>query len=443
MILDALQWFIGLGSTVFLPIIIFILGVIFGVKPAKAAISGITVAIGSIGLNLVIGLLSDNLGTAVQVMGQNYGFSLSIMDIGCGVGGPLAFSTTLGIILIPLSLILNLVFVFLGLTKTLNVDIWNFWFPCFLGLVAQAVTGNFLTGILACVVAVMLQWLLADIFQKKVSEFFGFPGIAISHMMALSGALVAVPLNWIFDRIPGFNKIDADAETISKKFGFFGDTVVMGVIIGIIVGILARYDFAKAAQLGVATGAVMKIMPKMVAMFMEGLMPIAEAAKEFANKKLGGKSVNIGMDAALTVGHSTIISTTLLLIPISLLLAVILPGNQTLPFGDLAFYAFGICLMIPIFNGNVVRSIVGCSIYMVSMLYLSTWLAPTITKVFEIAQYDVGTSGQVTSVLCGIWPTGLFAGAVGSIGNIGLVIIGVIVLALLVYVNKIREQKTA
>ena len=50
-----------------------------------------------------------------------------------------------------------------------------------------------------------------------------------------------------------------------------------------------------------ATGAVMKIMPKMVAMFMEGLMPIAEAAKEFANKRLGGRSVNIGMDAALTV----------------------------------------------------------------------------------------------------------------------------------------------
>ena len=111
--LSVLQWFIGLGSTVFLPIIIFILGIIFGVKPAKAAISGFTVGIGSIGLNLVIGLLSDNLGTAIQVMGEHYGFSLNIMDIGCGVGGPLAFSTTIGILLIPLSLftfILDLLF---------------------------------------------------------------------------------------------------------------------------------------------------------------------------------------------------------------------------------------------------------------------------------------------------------------------------------------------
>ena len=439
--LSVLQWFIGLGSTVFLPIIIFILGIIFGVKPAKAAISGFTVGIGSIGLNLVIGLLSDNLGTAIQVMGEHYGFSLNIMDIGCGVGGPLAFSTTFGIILIPMSLIVNLLFVMLGWTKTLNVDIWNFWFPCFLGLVAQAVTGNFVTGILGALVAVMLQWLLADIFQKKVSEFFGYPGIAISHMMALSGALIAVPLNWIFDRIPGFNKIEADSETIAKRFAFFGATVVIGIIIGMIVGFLAKYDFAKAAQLGMATGAVMKIMPKMVAMFMEGLMPIAEAAKEFANKRLGGRSVNIGMDAALTVGHSTVMSTNLLMVPISLALAIILPGNQTLPFGDLAFYAFGICLMIPIFRGNVVRSIVGCSIYMVSMLYLSTWLAPIITNVFKIAHYNVGTSGQVTSVLCGIWPAGLFAVATKSLGNIGLAVIGVVVIALLVYVNKIRAQK--
>ena len=28
--------------------------------------------------------------------------------------------------------------------------------------------------------------------------------------------------------------------------------------------------------------------------------------KKFANKRLGGRSVNIGMDAALTVGHSTV-----------------------------------------------------------------------------------------------------------------------------------------
>ena len=186
--LSVLQWFIGLGSTVFLPIIIFILGIIFGVKPAKAAISGFTVGIGSIGLNLVIGLLSDNLGTAIQVMGEHYGFSLNIMDIGCGVGGPLAFSTTLGIILIPMSLIVNLLFVMLGWTKTLNVDIWNFWFPCFLGLVAQAVTGNFVTGILGAsskLIPDNLQLLHILFFNKSMCVVFPAPSQPVNEIIIL------------------------------------------------------------------------------------------------------------------------------------------------------------------------------------------------------------------------------------------------------------------
>lgn len=50
MIADAVTWFIGLGSVVFIPIIIIILGLIVRVKPSKAIIAGITVGIGFIGL---------------------------------------------------------------------------------------------------------------------------------------------------------------------------------------------------------------------------------------------------------------------------------------------------------------------------------------------------------------------------------------------------------
>lgn len=153
-------------------------------------------------------------------MGEKFGTSLNVLDIGVGVGGPLAFSTSLGILMIPISLILNFILVMLGWTKTLNVDIWNFWFPIFLGMLVQTVTGNFWFGIIGAIVAVLLQWFLADAAQKEVSEFFGYPGIAITHMMALSGVLFAKPMNWIFDRIPGFNKIDADAESLTKNLGF-------------------------------------------------------------------------------------------------------------------------------------------------------------------------------------------------------------------------------
>ena len=435
-IMDGIQWFIGLGSTVFLPVIIFIIGLFFGLKPSKAFISGVTVGIGNIGLGLVLDLLSGGLGSAIQQMGEKFGTSLNVLDIGVGVGGPLAFSTSLGILMIPISLILNFILVMLGWTKTLNVDIWNFWFPIFLGMLVQTVTGNFWFGIIGAIVAVLLQWFLADAAQKEVSEFFGYPGIAITHMMALSGVLFAKPMNWIFDRIPGFNKIDADAESLTKKFGIFGDTVVIGLLIGIVVGFLAGYDAAGIGLLGMQTAAVMKIMPKMVAMFMEGLLPIAEAAKEF-----NGRVVNIGMDAALTVGHPTVMSTSLLLVPISLLLAVILPGNQVLPFGDLAFFTFAICLMIPYFKGNIVRSLVGCSLYLVMTFYLSTWLAPIVTELFQMANFDVGTSGLVTMLLSGLWPAGLVVLLAQKLGIFGIILLGIVILAGMFYFNKIKGKK--
>ena len=60
----------------------------------------------------------------------------------------------------------------------------EFLVPNFLGMLVQTVTGNFWFGIIGAIVAVLLQWFLAD--AQKVSEFFGYPGIAITHMMALS-----------------------------------------------------------------------------------------------------------------------------------------------------------------------------------------------------------------------------------------------------------------
>lgn len=80
----------------FLPVIIFIIGLFFGLKPSKAFISGVTVGIGNIGLGLVLDLLSGGLGSAIQQMGEKFGTSLNVLDIGVGVGGPLAFSTSFG-----------------------------------------------------------------------------------------------------------------------------------------------------------------------------------------------------------------------------------------------------------------------------------------------------------------------------------------------------------
>jgi PTS system galactitol-specific IIC component len=128
-IMDAIQWFLGLGSTVGVPLIIIVLGLIFGLKPSKAIISGLTLGAGFIGLNMVINMMAADLQPAITQMVNRFGLSLSIMDVGCGVGGPLAFASSLGALAIPITIIINLILIWLGMTRILNVDIWNLWQP--------------------------------------------------------------------------------------------------------------------------------------------------------------------------------------------------------------------------------------------------------------------------------------------------------------------------
>lgn len=115
------------------------------------------------------------------------------------------------------------------------------------------------------------------------------------------------------------------------------------------------------------------------------------------------------MDSALSVGHPAVLSSSLLLVPITILLAVILPGNTNLPFGDLATIPFVVCLMAAVFRGNIVRTVIGGAIYMVSILYLTSWAAPLVTASAKAAEFNLDGHSSITAMAeGGLWPTGLF-----------------------------------
>lgn len=87
----------------------------------------------------------------------------------------------------------------------------------------------------------------------------------------------------------------------------------------------------KVLMLAVQMAAVMLLIPRIIAIFMEGLTPVSEAARTFMQKRFAGREFYVGLDSAILIGHPITIATGILLIPITLLLAAILPGNTTLP----------------------------------------------------------------------------------------------------------------
>lgn len=440
--LDALQWFVDLGSIVVLPILIFIFGVILGTKPGKAFTSALTVGVGFVGLNLVIDLLGNSLGPAAQQMVERFGLTLTTIDVGWPAAAAISYGTILGSLAIPIGVAVNVILIIVGLTKTLNVDIWNIWHAAFIASLVYALTDNFAMGIAATVIYLMMILLMGDILGPIINKFYGFPNITFPHGTAAPGFVFALPMNWIFDRIPGLKDWKADPETIQNKFGVFGDSTVMGFMIGLVIGGLAGYDVAGTGQLAVKTGAVMIIMPKMVALLMEGLTPISEAANEFVKKRFPGRELYIGMDAALSVGHPAVLSSSLLLVPITILLSVVLPGNTTLPFGDLATIPFLICLMAAVFGGNIIRTVIAGSIYMVSILYITSWVAPLVTAAAQSANFDLQGNAMITALAeGGLWTTWMYVGLTKMLSWGGLALIGTVVLLGLVYVNKIMPNR--
>ena len=431
-IINILDFIKNLGPTVLLPILIFIFGLILGAKPGKAFRAAITIGIAFVGINLVIGLMWTNLGDAAQAMVTRTGVELDAIDVGWPSAAAIAFAGTVGTWIIPVALIVNIIMLALRLTKTLNIDIWNFWHFAFTGSLVYAVSGgNLMLALAAAALNAAIALFLADWTAPAVQDFYKLPGISIPHGFSAAYLPIAIPLNKLIDKIPGLRKLEADPETIRKRLGVFGEPIVIGVVLGLIFGILAGYDVVKILQLGISLGAVMLLLPAMVKILMEGLIPISEAAREFMYKRFKGREFYIGLDSAILVGHEAAISTALILVPITIALAIGLSAiglNRILPFADLAVIPFMVCMMALVTRGNIVRGVIIGTIVIAVGLILGTTILGLHTQAAIDAKFEMPAEATLISSICdGTNPLTWVILQFSKLGWIGILIVLAIV----------------
>lgn len=237
----------SLGVSVVMPIVLTIIGMAFGAGFGKSLKAGLTVGIGFIGLNLVINqLMGTDLAGAVTAMVHRFGLSLSVMDVGWPAASAIAMGSIVGTIIIPLSLLVNVVMLLTNTTQTADVDIWNYWHFAFTGALVAIVTGNVAFGIAAAVINEVIVLIIGDVTAPMVEKSLGLPGVSIPHGFSGAYAPIAFAMDWIIDKIPGLNKVDINVESLQKRFGVFGDPVLLGSIIGLVIGVLAGYGFLPA-----------------------------------------------------------------------------------------------------------------------------------------------------------------------------------------------------
>jgi galactitol PTS system EIIC component len=435
----------NLGSTVVLPIFIFLLAWAMGAKPARAFRAGVTIGIAFIGINLVIGLMWGSLSGVAQAMVTNTGIKLDVVDVGWPSAAAIAFGSSVGLWVIPIALLVNLLLLFTNVTKTLNVDIWNFWHFAFIGSLIVALTGNLVYGLIAAAIAAAFALFLADWTAKAVQHFYGLPGISIPHLTSAPVVPIAIGVNWLIEKIPGLRDWNADTDTIQKKFGVLGEPIIQGLVIGTVLGIIGYYnagDFgtviSKVLQCGMNLAAVMLLLPRMVKILMEGLIPVSEAARTFMQKHYGGREFYIGLDSAILIGHPAAISSSLILVPLVILLSFILPGNHVLLFADLAIIPFVVAMCAPLMKGNVVRIIIAGLITLGVGFYFGTGMADLFTNAAVAAKFALPEgAGKIISIGDGfLWPPFVFVNLVKYLDIFGLVILVVAIAALFFFFSK-------
>lgn len=414
------SYIIGLGAAVMMPIIFTILGVCIGIKFGKALKSGLLVGVGFVGLSVITGLLTDSLGEPLKKVTEIYGLSLGIFDMGWPAAASVAYNTSVGAFIIPVCLAVNIVMLLTKTTKTVNIDLWNYWHFAFIGAVVYFACGNIWWGFFAAIICYIITLIMADLTADKFQKYYdGMDGISIPQPFCQGFVPFAVVINKVLDKIPGFDKLNIDAEGMKKKFGIMGEPLFLGVIVGCAIGALACKDSQKLVAgipgilgLGIKMGAVMELIPRITSLFIEGLKPISDATRELIARKFKNSAgLNIGMSPALVIGHPTTLVVSLLLIPVVLFLSVILPGNQFLPLASLAgmFYLFP--AVLPITKGNVLKTFIVGLIALIVGLYFVTNLAPFFTE----AATDVYVKTQDAAVRI---PEGFQGGALDFASSI-------------------------
>ena len=376
---DAINYIIDMGASVMLPIVIAVISICLGIKIGKAIRAGLMIGVGFVGLSLIVDMMNAQLGPAAQAMSQRFGLTLSVVDIGWPGASPITWASNIATVAIPIAILVNVIMLLLKWTKTVNIDIWNIWHMTFTGAIAYAVTGQFWIGIVGVIVHAMIAYKLGDLWAPLMQDYFELDGLTVPHGTAAYMGPIACVIDAIIEKIPGLRDIDLTADTLQDKVGVFAEPIVIGGILGAGIGFLAGYDVQTALPLGIKMSAVMVLMPKIVKCIMDGLLPLTERAKVLLTKHFGNSEFFIGMDPAVLLGDPQVVTVGLLFIPLTLLIAVLVPGNRVLPFGDLATIGFFIAIAVAVHKGNLFRSLISGTAIMTMTIWIANQTIPWLT----------------------------------------------------------------
>lgn len=376
------------GSMVFVPIMLFVVALILKTSTKKAFMSALLAGVGLCGFSMITNGYSTYLSSVISTLVSDTGINMSAMDLGWQSTATIAYSTTVGMLFIGVGLLLQFVLFFIKWTPVfMPSDLWNNYSFIIWGSLLYVATGSTWLAMGCMIVQNLYVLLFAEVIQKRWETYYGYPGTVMTAPHHIGHVPFCIALDVILNKL-GADKVNLRPEPIQRKLGFLGEPMTVGFIVGVLVGIVGKLyhlnelaAWGTIAQFAVATAAVMEIFPKVGSIFASAFTALTESSKKTAKGRGGNRQMYLAVNDALGYGETATLTTGLLLIPITLVLSFVLPGNIVLPVMSFTALAYRVELNICLSDGNIFKSVIAYAIIFCGSLYVATANAPLYTEV--------------------------------------------------------------
>jgi PTS system galactitol-specific IIC component len=426
---------IGAGPLFMIFIVFTVIGLIVRLGPLRAIRNGLMIAVGFQGVYIVVDFFLGSVAPAAEQLALRFGGVFTYTDIGWSAFASFAFASPLAYAIIGLSLLVNLVMIFTKMTDTLNLNIWDFWEAIIATLMVQALTGNVVAGLVFGTFLAWFNLMMSDFnAQRGYCADLGFEGLSFYQGTNVAWGAFGHYVGKLLDKTGLEAKITPDY--IQEKFGVIGEPAVLGGIIGLLMGIGAGFYWTDIVLLMIALATSLVLIPMMSGIVMQALVPVSEAAGSFMKKSSSGKQLFIGVDPAIAVGNTTVLATTVLMVPILLLMAFIIPGAVNHPLADLPSLLFFWVFVVAPNKFDLIRTLITTTLMgiygtIASIIGVSRWSS----LVAENSGVEVAAGTGVTSWFNHLCPEMLVAGLLGEnynriggmVGIIGFCVVVVLI----------------
>ncbi|WP_278683184.1 PTS transporter subunit IIC [Paraclostridium bifermentans] len=405
-------FFTNITAPVFLPVIIFIICKVLKMSTKKAFLSGLYAGIGLEGFMLLIGAFTPIITPVVKQMVDSTGINLPIIDLGWQTASIIAYSSQIGLVFFVFAIVFQTVLFLVRWTDVfLPSDLWlNFSYMVW-GTMLYVATNNFILAFAFMIVINLYNILNFEVLSNRWSKYYKYPNCTIISMHNTEPTILLLAIDPLFNLLK-LNKVNLNPTTLKEKLGVLGEPATLGLLLGLFIGILGNMNrldtlvaWGQITKLGIVLAALMLIFPKVAGIFGQAFAPMAEVTnksmlkeKDKKDEKKSSRKWFIGVDDSTGYGETCTLITGTLLIPIMVFMALILPGNKTLPMVDLISLPFMIESIVAMTNGNMLKVIITATIWYSAGLYICTYTAPMYTHAAEIVGVALPTAAlMITS----------------------------------------------